>query len=65
MTTERREAKCIYMRTALAHELEIAAAMERRSQASIVDEVLEQWLDSRRPRLDPAQQKLPAGATAT
>ena len=59
MTKERREAKCLNLSTTIAHELEIASAMERRSQSRIVEELIIKWLDDRRRRFDPAQQRLP------
>ena len=61
MATEPRAAKCISLSQTMARELAIAAAMERRTQSGIIEELLEGWLDTRRRGTDPAQQKLPEG----
>lgn len=53
--------KCLNMDPVLARELAVAAARDRRSQVSIVEELLVTWLDERKRRDDPAQTKLEVG----
>ena len=61
-THDDREGKCLSLKRDLLVELEITAARERRSQSSIVEELLEAWLDDRHRRCDPDQQVLEVGA---
>lgn len=54
--------KCIGLEPVLATELAVAAARDHRSQTSIIEELLERWLDERKRGGDPAQQRLEVGA---